>query len=70
MNSPATEARSIIRQHLSAYFALANLAKLKSGQTVLVTGSRALHRRIDGADGEGTGAHVVAATRNAEPPTR
>ncbi|WP_374383177.1 zinc-dependent alcohol dehydrogenase family protein [Dongia sp.] len=52
---------------LSAYFALANLAHLKSGQNVLVTEAG---RCIGGAMvqmAKALGAHVVAATKNAEP---
>lgn len=52
---------------LSAYFALANLADLQSGQTVLVTEAG---RCIGGAMvqmAKALGAHVVAATRSAAP---
>lgn len=52
---------------LNAYFALANLAGLKSGQTVLVTEAA---RCIGGAMvqmAKALGAHVVAATRTSEP---
>lgn len=63
----ATDAAVHYTQHLSAYFALANLAKLKSGQTVLVTEAA---RCMGGAMvqmAKALGAHVVAATRNADP---
>jgi NADPH:quinone reductase-like Zn-dependent oxidoreductase len=63
----ATDAAVHYTQHLSAYFALANLAKLKTGQTVLVTEAA---RCMGGAMvqmAKALGAHVVAATRNAEP---
>lgn len=63
----AAEAAVHYTPQLSAYFALANLAKLKSGQTVLVTEAA---RCIGGSMvqmAKALGAHVVAATRNAEP---
>ena len=63
----ATEAATHYTPALSAYFALANLARLKSGQTVLVTEAA---RCIGGAMvqmAKALGAHVVAATRTAEP---
>jgi NADPH:quinone reductase-like Zn-dependent oxidoreductase len=66
-NFTAAEAAVHYTPQLSAYFALANLAGLKSGQTVLVTEAG---RCIGGAMvqmAKALGAHVVAATRNAEP---
>ena len=66
-NFTAAEAAVHYTPQLSAYFALANLAGLQSGQTVLVTEAG---RCIGGAMvqmAKALGAHVVAATRNAEP---
>ncbi|WP_374649700.1 zinc-dependent alcohol dehydrogenase family protein [Dongia sp.] len=66
-NFTAAEAAVHYTPLLSAYFALANLAGLRSGQTVLVTEAG---RCIGGAMvqmAKALGAHVVAATRNAEP---
>lgn len=63
----AAEAAIHYTPQLSAYFALANLARLKSGQTVLVTEAA---RCMGGAMvqmAKALGAHVVAATRNADP---